>query len=309
MGAPFVRGRFEELPELPRVPHPYGRTTARDVSVHSKHFGDVRIHLREHGNGPPLLLVHGLMTTSYSYRYVLERLGQKHRLLIPDLPGCGQSDKPDTTYGPAALATFLGEFVDALGIRGCVTVGNSMGGYLCMRAVLRDPTIFSKLVNVHSPAFPELRLRAMNALLQVPGVAAGLSAFVQRDVLRWAHRNVHYFDESLKSLEEAHAYGDPLATPEGMRAFTRYLRDAMSALGLAEFSSELQQRKVQNLPFPIPLCLIYARHDPLVPASVGARLAPLVPDAQLHWLEDTSHFAHVDTPGPVADLVEMFFAS
>ena len=248
------------------------------------------------------------MTTSYSYRYVLERLGQKYRLLVPDLPGCGQSDKPDTTYGPAELAAFLGELVDALGIRGCVTVGNSMGGYLCMRAALREPTIFSKLVNVHSPAFPELRLHALNFLLRVPSVAAGLSAFVRRDPLRWAHRNVHYFDESLKSLEEAHAYGDPLATPEGVRAFTRYLRDAMSARGLAEFSSELQQRNQQNLAYPIPLCLIYARHDPLVPASVGARLAPLLPDTQIHWLENTSHFAHVDTPETVADIVEKFFA-
>jgi len=309
MGAPFVRGRFEELPELPRLPHAYARSIARDVAVNSKHFGNIRAHVREFGNGPPLLLVHGLMTTSYSYRYVLERLGLKYRLLVPDLPGCGSSDKPDTTYGPAELATFIGELVDALGIRGCVTVGNSMGGYLCMRAALRDPTLFSKLVNVHSPAFPELRLHAMNFLLKVPGVAAGLSAFVRRDPLRWVHKNVHYFDESLKSLEEAHAYGDPLATTEGVRAFTRYLRDAMSARGLGEFTNELAQRKQQNLAFPIPLCLIYSRHDPLVSPTVAERLAPLIPDAKLHWLENTSHLAHVDTPDAVADVVEAFFAN
>jgi hypothetical protein len=41
------------------------------------------------------------------------------------------------------------------------------------------------------------------------------------------HRNVHYFDEELKSLEEAHAYGDPLATPEGSRAFACYLAETM----------------------------------------------------------------------------------
>jgi pimeloyl-ACP methyl ester carboxylesterase len=276
--------------------------------VASAHFGSVRIHLRELGAGPPLLLVHGLMTTSYSYRYLLEPLAARFRVLAPDLPGCGRSDKPDVRYGPAALATFLGELVDALGIRGCAAIGNSMGGYLCMRLALADPTAFSRLVNIHSPAFPELRLRALKVALAVPGVAAGLAAWVRRDPRRWVHANVHYWDEGLKSLEEAEAYGAPLATVEGARAFTRFLRDTMDPAGLAEFAAALEARKAQGQAFPIPLCLIYARRDPMVPPSVGARLAPLIPGAELHWLEESSHFAHVDTPELLLRTAEPFLA-
>ena len=74
-------------------------------------FGRLRIHYKAYGSGPPLLLVHGLMTSSYSWRYLLDELGGRFRLVVPDLPGCGRSAKPvDRPYQPAALATWIGEF-------------------------------------------------------------------------------------------------------------------------------------------------------------------------------------------------------
>jgi len=308
-GAPFQRGRFDALPERPTRAHGDALAEARDLWIDSKHFGRIRIHLREYGQGPPLLLVHGLMTTGYSYRYLLEPLGARHRLLVPDLPGCGRSEKPEVRYGASALAGFLGELVDALGIRGCAAVGNSLGGYLCMRLALRDPTALSRLVDIHSPAFPELRLRAMGLALRVPGVAAALGAFIGRAPQRWAHANVHYFDESLKSLEEAEAYGGPLASPEGRRAFIAYLRDAVSAGELAGFARELARRRAAGQGFPIPLCLVYARQDPMVSPKVGERLAKLLPDAPMYWLERSSHFAQVDSPERVAEIVEHFLSA
>lgn len=57
--------------------------------------------------------------------------------------------------------------------------------------------------------------------MKVPGVAAGLRRVVRHDPLRWAHRNVRYYDETLKSLEEAREYGEPLARAAGARSFTR----------------------------------------------------------------------------------------
>src|SRR5829696_3010063 len=59
---PFRRLRFEEIPEAPRLAHAYAQSEAHETMVESPHFGRHRVHWREWGSGPPLLLVHGLMT-------------------------------------------------------------------------------------------------------------------------------------------------------------------------------------------------------------------------------------------------------
>jgi pimeloyl-ACP methyl ester carboxylesterase len=304
MPRPFERVPFDELPELPRKPHDFARTTPRELSMSSRPFGDVRIHYREHGKGPPLLLIHGLMTSCYSWRYVYGPLGKHYRIIAPDLPGAGRSSSPDAkSYSAAALAEWIGEFQSALGIHGCRTVGNSMGGYLCMRLALADDSAFERLVNMHSPASPEPRYYALRAALSIPGVRTGLAKFVQRDPRRWVWRNVHYYDETLKSREEGGEYTIPLVQRDGVKAFIRHLYEAMSPAGFSEFWSELESRR--GRPFPMPLLLLYSEKDALVPPVNGEKLHALIPGSKLVWIPESSHFMHIDTPEPtVAALLD-----
>jgi hypothetical protein len=51
--------RFADLPEAPRKPHAFATTTARDVAMRSRPFGDLTVHVREIGEGPPLLFSMG----------------------------------------------------------------------------------------------------------------------------------------------------------------------------------------------------------------------------------------------------------
>jgi pimeloyl-ACP methyl ester carboxylesterase len=295
--------RFEDLPERPRLAHPFFDRKEERLVVRSRHFGAITLSVRRMGQGPPLVCVHGLMTSSYSFRYVLERLSKDFEVIVFDLPGAGRSDAPDVPYGAEALADLVGETLDALGVTGARVLGNSMGGYLCMWLALRRPDAMSRLVNLHSPGLATPRMHALElALGWLPGAHALVDRLVVRDPERWAFRNVHYFDESLKSLEEAREYAAPLRTPAGRKAFTRYLADTLRGSTMRRFERALGATR----PFPVPMMLVYARRDPMVPPSVGERLARLVPEAQMIWLENASHFAHVDAPDAFLDAAVPF---
>ncbi|WP_067473576.1 alpha/beta fold hydrolase [Nocardia amamiensis] len=306
---PFQQQPFSQVPEQPTRPHLYYQSAPYDLEMESTGLGRLRIHYRAYGSGEPLLLVHGLMTSSYSWRYVLEGLGAHYQLIMPDLPGNGRSSAPAVRLSAPKLAAWIGEFQAALGLRGCLAVGNSLGGYLVMRQALADPGAFTRLVNIHAPVFPQLRLHALHTVLSVPGAEDVLGWWIRRDTDRWAHRIVHYYDDTLKSLEESREYGGPLKAVEGTRAFTSYLRDVMRPADHAEFIAALERLERDGKPFPMPIQLIYSRLDPLVSPSVGERLAALIPDAQLNWVDRSSHFAQVDSPAEVTALILGFMGA
>ena len=294
---PFQQLPFAEIPALPRIPHPYFSVPTREVQVDVDGVG-VSTHVKVHGQGPPLLLVHGLMTSSYSFRYVVEPLGQHFTCYVPDLPGAGQTEAVDVPYTPAFLGRFLLALTGALGIGGCACVANSMGGYVAMIAVLdADAASFSRLVVLHAPAVALRRHRLLGLAIRLPGSAHLLDALVRRNPQKWAHQKVHYQDETLKSQEEAKAYGAPLSTSQGRKAFWRYLHDTMDERVLQKFERDLQARRDRGQPFPIPLQLQYVAYDPMVPAITGPRLRSYLPDADYVELSQGSHFAHVDAVG------------
>jgi len=310
MHRPFHQGRFEDLPERPRLPHRYFEAQTETVVVPSAPFGPIATHVVSYGppDAPPLLLIHGLMTTSYSWRYLFERLGDRYRLVVPDLPGCGRSAIPpvDRRLSAPALGTFIGELQQALGIAGCAAAGNSLGGLLCLHAALRDPASFARLAVIHAPALLDVRLGGLHVGLRLPGAKAILERVVRRDPPRWAHRNVHYYDESLKSLEEAHEYGDPLAGAAGARAFIRWLDDSLEPGELRTFERVLRRRRDSGAGFPVPLLLAYSREDSTVPPKMGERLHALIPGADFHWIERSSHFVQVDRPAALDELLSGF---
>lgn len=294
---PFQQLAYRDVPELPRVAHPYASAQTTDVVVPSSAFGPTRIRVRTFGKGPPLLLVHGFMTSSYSFRYVLDSLGAHYSLYVPDLPGAGESDKPSGSYAPDNIAECIGLLMRELDIYGAPVIGNSLGGYLCMRLAMREPACMKKLLNLHSPGAPTTRMLALRHLMRVLPSTQIVRALVRSGPERWVHRNVHYFDETLKSREEHRTYAAPLRTDDGLRAFTSMLRDTLDVKAMEAFCADLART-----PFPIPLMLVYAKEDPMVPPSVGETLRTLVPNARFVQMENASHFAHVDAADRFAAL-------
>jgi pimeloyl-ACP methyl ester carboxylesterase len=91
-------------------------------------------------------------------------------------------------------------------------------------------------------------------------------------------------------------YGGQLASREGSRAFVKHLAETMAIGPIRDFHRTLRERRARRQPFPVPLLLMYAQRDPMVPPRFGDDFAALVPDARLVRMAEGSHFAHVDAP-------------
>ncbi len=111
------------------------------------------VYFAEHGSGPPLLLVHGLMVTGEMFRPVIEHLASRHRLIVPDLRGHGRSQGLPPPYSAAQLASDLSCLLDHLSIDSTAVLGYSQGGTIVQQLVLDYPQRCDRLVLACTYAF------------------------------------------------------------------------------------------------------------------------------------------------------------
>lgn len=100
----------------------------------------IRWHYLQGGSGPTLLLAHGFGGSADNWIRIAPLLRPRFRLLIPDLPGFGDSASPDgLRFDSEAQAARLSRFLDALDVRECLVAGNSMGGHVATTLAVREP--------------------------------------------------------------------------------------------------------------------------------------------------------------------------
>jgi haloalkane dehalogenase len=189
--------------------------------------GGVRSFVREQGDGAPVVLVHGVPTSSYIWRKVLPLLADRGlRGLAFDLPGLGLAERPEEfDYSWGGLARWTGEAIDALGIERCHLVVHDIGGPIgCEWAVRNRERVIS--------------LTALNVMLEVADFRRhwSMQLFVPRGIGELWLRSLSRFamglmtsyegigDRSAVSRDELGAYYDLLKREDGGRAFLRIMR-------------------------------------------------------------------------------------
>jgi pimeloyl-ACP methyl ester carboxylesterase len=110
---------------------------------------------REEGSGLPVLLLHGFAEDGRIWDELISGLGRHCRLLIPDLPGSGQSALLPGEPSIDALADVIKEMVDGLGVERCVLIGHSMGGYVSLAFAEKYPDRLKAFGFFHSTAYAD----------------------------------------------------------------------------------------------------------------------------------------------------------
>lgn len=109
-------------------------------------------YLRYGGSGPVVVLVPGITSPAITWGFVAERLAERHDVYVLDVRGRGLSSTgPDLDYGLDAMADDAVAFARALDLRSPSILGHSMGARIAIRAAVRAPGVFGKLVLVDPP--------------------------------------------------------------------------------------------------------------------------------------------------------------
>lgn len=108
--------------------------------------GDHRWRVVEAGQGPLIVLVHGFTGSKENWLPVMRELARTHRVVAPDLPGWGDSERHDgADYGPLAQAARLKDFLDTLGEKPALLLGHSMGGQIVGLLAARDADVATRI--------------------------------------------------------------------------------------------------------------------------------------------------------------------
>jgi pimeloyl-ACP methyl ester carboxylesterase len=231
-------------------------------------------------------------------------LARDHRVLAPDLPGFGDSDKPVQRYDPEFYARWLVGFLDATRIARAVVVGNSMGGRIAIELGLRAPERVDRLV-LYAPSLAFKRFREGTPLVRL--LAAELGAMpivVPRALVLASIRMMFARPERLRDAwydAAADEFTRVFATPRGRVGFFSaarqiYLEEAHGEQGFWERLRALQ----------CPALFLWGDRDQLVPCTFARHVTAAVPHAHSIVLEDCGHVPQFEHPERTHRLVREF---
>ncbi|MCC6173950.1 MAG: alpha/beta hydrolase [Chloroflexi bacterium] len=231
------------------------------------------------------VFVHGMCQSSVYWAPTLATLPEGVRGYAVDLPGFGDSSGLPGPYTIRAHADAVSAFVTARGLRDVVLVGNSMGGVVCQQAAVDRPDWLGRLVLVSTGPYapdPAGALAAADREAEAPWDRAIAASYVE-----------HFFVRPPANLEP---YVDA-AVPATRNARVESRRSS-AVLDLRPLLGQIA----------VPTLIVQGERDAGRTPAVGAEMARLIPDADLHVIPGVGHTPMLEDPEAFLDIFHQFLA-
>jgi pimeloyl-ACP methyl ester carboxylesterase len=276
--------------------------TAHQLELHGH-----QVSYRRAGDGPALLLLHGITDSSATWEGVAPSLAEHFTLIAPDLLGHGESATPRGDYSLGAHASGVRDILTALGIERVTVVGHSLGGGIAMQFAYQFPERTERLVLVSSGGLGRevhfvLRAAALpGADYVLPaltsagliGVGRGVGGLLKR--LRLAPgEDLQVLAQGFASLDNAGSRQAFLHTvravidPSGQRVSAQ---DRLSLAGL------------------LPSLIVWGERDSIIPIEHGVAAHEAMPGSRFEVFPDAGHMPHDADPERFAELLIDFCAT
>ena len=241
-------------------------------------LADGTVNAAQTGTGPPLFLLHSLLSDRASFDAVAPKLSQSFRVIVPELPGFGRSLA--VNGGLAAIADRMAEAVKdgSLG-ENAIVLGNGYGGFVALQMAIHHPGIATRLILADSgAAFSDpgrQAFRNMAAAASASGLAAITDVAMRRlfvPEFQAAHPDL------MRDRREAFLKTDP-----------EVFGAACAQLAELDLRGELAKVKV-------PVLVVVGEHDEATPPPMSHELAALLPDARLKIIPGCAHVPQLQSP-------------
>ena len=271
----------------------------------------VRLHYVIGGNtdGATVVLFAGFPESWYAWRHVMPRLGERYRVIAPDLPGQGDSDCPEQGYDTQALAEAAHGLLQALGVASYYLAGHDVGAWVAypyahlfnaeVRGLaLLDAGIPGVTLPEATPVAPDKAWRTWHfAFHTIPDLPEALIAGREHEYLDWFLRrkaaNPQVFSDA--DLEE---YLRVFTRPGGLRAGLAYYRSA-------DLSARQNKAMSEKRRLAMPVLAIGSDQGSI--ADMASALQPFCENVAGITISNSGHFIPEEQPAALADELARFF--
>jgi pimeloyl-ACP methyl ester carboxylesterase len=279
------------------------RATAAEIKTIALHGR--RVSYVEAGEGPVLLLIHGMAGTCENWRAVVEPLARERTVIAPDFPGHGESAPGGGDYSLGSLAAGLRDLLLALGHDRATLVGHSLGGGVAMQFAYQFPEMVERLVLVASGGLgpevsPLLRAAALPGADLFIGATASLGqkagGAIGRGLAAVGMR------PSADIAEVARGYAS-LSDAGRRRAFLATLRAVVGTEGQRVAAVDRLY-----LAETLPVLIVWGERDPIIPVAHGEEAHRALPGSRLEIFEGAGHLPQLEDPGRFVAILQRFLA-
>lgn len=279
--------------EGPR-PGPFERVV-RDVTARG-----VRMRVLEAGSRatPPVVLIHGFLVNHQSFDDVIDELAERFFVIAPDLPGFGESEKPNPAryaYGVESFSEAIADLMAAFGVGPAHVIGHAMGASVAITLAARHRELVDRMILIDALCY-RFPLPLKGRLVMTP-VLGGLlfKQLLGRALFRAYFRDDYYGPTAPFPLERVDDH------------YRRFNAPAARESAYAVMQAVLDTRTVvAQLPrIAVPTLVVWGRDDRLLAHAHGGRLAREIQGARLHIM-DAGHAPHEEQPAEFVAIATEF---
>jgi pimeloyl-ACP methyl ester carboxylesterase len=259
------------------------------VQIHGHDLG-----YRMAGEGPAILLIHGIAGSSGAWREVMPALAERYTVIAPDLLGHGQSAKPTGDYSLGAYANVLRDLLGVVGIPRATVIGQSFGGGVAMQFCYQNPELCERLVLVDSGGLGR-EVSWLLRFMTVPG-AEYLMPIIFPPFVRARgdelSRLLYSRGIRMPRVGEMWRSYASLTDSANRQSFIRTIRSVIDPGGQTVSAMDRLYLTQQ-----VPTLIVWGEHDAIIPVSHAHDAHAAMPNSRLEIIAGAGHFPHVEAPG------------
>ena len=265
----------------------------------------VRLHIRDFGEGPAIIMLHGLAAQLQTFTCELtDHLSGRYRLVLVDRPGCGYSEPAVAGASLKIQAAIVAGLMRELDLGPAIVVGHSLGGAVALALALDYPELVAGLALLAPATRPQD---------DVPVALRSLA--IRSDLARWIFGwtlavplGAHYRDNTIRLLFGPDPEAPNFAVGAGAVLAARPLTFRNACRDLVEAGSDLARCAARYGEIKAPVGVLYGCGDRILdPEWHGRGLRKLVPDLHLE-MTDGGHMLPISDPVRSARFIESIVA-